>query len=366
VNILIITGTYTPSINGVAICTAIQKTELEKRGHKVWVIAPKHPKAIKEDRVIRLQSITSSKEPDYPIILPIPDKEFLNDIPRKIDLVYFQHPFLISDMAFLAAKFYKCPTVFYYHTQYDEYARQYSPKFIPHRFVTRTVNKYLVKTLNRVNHIIVGSPTFVEKLKTLRVTTPYSIIPITRQIPKLKETKKQNIALCVTRMAEVKNLHTLIKVWAKVHPANWKLVLVGNGPDKEKLQRLAQKLNLTDCQFVGQIDHENIWEYYQKASLFVFPSLTDVQPGVIFEAMFAGLPIVAFNAPGPKDFTIHKQNSFLANTNQEFTDYLKQLINNKDLRGKMGQASLLVSQKYTLEKSIDQVEQLFLKEKNHF
>ncbi|OGM76895.1 hypothetical protein A2188_00225 [Candidatus Woesebacteria bacterium RIFOXYA1_FULL_43_9] len=349
----------------MAICTAIQKEQLEKRGHQVWIIAPKHPKQTPEKNVIRLQSLTNSKEPDYPIILPIPDKEFLNDIPRKIDLVYFQHPFLISDMAFLVAKFYKCPTVFYYHTQYDEYAHQYLPKFVPHLFITQTINKYLTRTLNKVSHIVVGSPTFVDKLKTLKVATPHSVIPITRQMPKLGKIKKQKITLCVTRMSEVKNINTLLKTWAGINTTGWKLVLVGDGPDKTKLEKLARKLKLTNCRFTGRINHGNIWSYYQKASLFVFPSLTDVQPGVIFEAMFAGLPIVAFDAPGPADFTVHQQNSFLAKNNQGFTDYLKKLLNDKNLRDKMGQASLEISKKYTLDKSIDQIEALFLRLKTN-
>ena len=352
----------------MAICTAIQKTELEKRGHNVWVIAPKHPKQTLEKNVIRLQSLTNSKEPDYPIILPIPDKEFLNDIPRKIDLVYFQHPFLISDMAFLAAKYYKCPSVFYYHTQYDEYAHQYLPKFVPHLFITQTINKYLTRTLNKVSHIVVGSPTFVRKLQSLKVTTPYSIIPITRNAPKTClpagrpacAGRRQNIALCVTRMSKVKNLDTLLKIWAKINQPNWKLVLVGDGPDRLSLEKLAQKLKIKNYQFTGHVNHNQIWNYSQQASLFVFPSKTDVQPGVIFEAMFAGLPIVAFDAPGPADFTVNQKNSLLAKNNLAFEENLKALLNNEDLRIKMGQESLIVSKNYTLKESIDKIESLFL------
>ena len=145
-HILHITGTYLPSINGVAISVANLKNELEKLGHKVTVLAPDYSKAKKEKGIIRYPSLENSMFEDYPIPL-FPGlrtiTKLLNDV--KPDIVHVHHPFHIGYFARLLAKHYRVPLVFTYHTNYDTYAEKYLeflPKEVKVHFLENRVNDF--------------------------------------------------------------------------------------------------------------------------------------------------------------------------------------------------------------------------------
>lgn len=369
--ILILTATYLPSTNGVAICISLQKSWLEKLGHEVFIVAPHHPNQIKEKNVIRLPSIHNPLDSDYPILLPIPNREFFQKIPKQVDIIYLQHPFIIGTIGQALSKYYKCPTIFYYHTQYEAYVKVYSMNLIPQNFIKTFTRKSLSKFLNETNHIIVGSETIANLLKRDKIKTSYSIIPITRdfELPEkidlnLKKeslglSNRNKIVLVVSRIATEKNIGQLIKIWKSIKEKNgFSLVLVGEGSQKKYLENNCK--NDHSIVFLGKVPYSKIYSIYLISNIFIFPSKTEVQPGVIFEAMLAGLPIIAFNAPGPKDFTIHGINSLLANNNNELKKYLIELMKNPKLRNNLGKASRQISKKYKLEKSIQEIEKLFL------
>jgi len=101
----------------VAISLAQQKKAMEKRGHQVTVLCPRHPKQKPEAGVIRLPSLITSFDLDYPLPWPLPLCYVKSFLAKKYDLVYFHHPFYTGNLALKLARFFNCPKIFFYHSQ---------------------------------------------------------------------------------------------------------------------------------------------------------------------------------------------------------------------------------------------------------
>ena len=102
---------------------------------------------------------------------------------------------------------------------------------------------------------------------------------------------KKPVALYVGRVAIEKNLEAFLKM-------NWEgsKVIVGKGPSLKDF-----KSQYKDAYFVGCKTGQELARFYRSADLFVFPSLTDTFGLVIVEAISSGIPVVAFDAMGPRD-----------------------------------------------------------------
>jgi len=110
-----------------------------------------------------------------------------------------------------------------------------------------------------------------------------------------------------------------------------KLVLIGDGPDKEMLERLANELNLgSNVVFAGKVTHKELERWYPTADVFVLPSIVTSEGdteglGVVFlEAIASGTPIIGSNVGGIPDIIKHNKTGLLAP--QKDTDALADAI----------------------------------------
>ena len=115
------------------------------------------------------------------------------------------------------------------------------------------------------------------------------------------------------------------------------LTIVGDGPEKNSLQKLANELNLK-VDFIGRKTKKEVVEYLHKSHLFISSSIelkkqTEGTPTVIMEAMAAGLPVIATNVGGAKYIMKDKENGFIieSQNHHELTKSLKGFLKNKDL-----------------------------------
>jgi glycosyltransferase involved in cell wall biosynthesis len=76
------------------------------------------------------------------------------------------------------------------------------------------------------------------------------------------------------------------------------LLFVGNGPERESLERKAQQLGLTSVHFVAEVQYSEMAAVYASADVMVFPTLRDVWGLVINEAMWCGVPVIASTLAG--------------------------------------------------------------------
>lgn len=141
---------------------------------------------------------------------------------------------------------------------------------------------------------------------------------------------------------------------------NLSLRILGDGPLRDELENYVQSNGLDNViHFEGNVD--NIEGYFSKSDIFVLSSSYEGLPLVILEAMAAQLPIISTNVGGIKD--IVTDNGFLVETEnkEELVKALRELIENKSLREKLGNNSLKNVQSYDSRVIADQYIELYMK-----
>ena len=112
--------------------------------------------------------------------------------------------------------------------------------------------------------------------------------------------------LFVGRLVYQKGLDLLMKALGELKDFSWQLRLVGDGPHRSELERLAKNLGISDrIEFKGWIDKEMVTREYQHANLFVFPSRHEGMPNAVLEAMASGLPVIASKISGNEELVNH-------------------------------------------------------------
>jgi glycosyltransferase involved in cell wall biosynthesis len=117
---------------------------------------------------------------------------------------------------------------------------------------------------------------------------------------KLRLDKKSKIVLFVGRLHPVKNIDTLLKSFGSIRSQSCcNLVIIGDGPERQRLINLAKSLGIsTRVFFEGFKKRSSVLEYMKASDVLVLPSIIEGQPRVVLEAWAAGLPVVASKRPG--------------------------------------------------------------------
>lgn len=121
--------------------------------------------------------------------------------------------------------------------------------------------------------------------------------------------------LFVGRLHEQKNLHVLLEQFASARRQcrrDLRLVMVGDGPQRESLHEAAVQLGLGDrIEWRGWMDRRDLAAVYRQANIFINPSLYEGMPNTVMEAMASGLPVIASNVAGNSDLIDHDRNGLL-------------------------------------------------------
>lgn len=120
--------------------------------------------------------------------------------------------------------------------------------------------------------------------------------------------------LFLGRLAPKKRVSDLIRAFARIE-ANFPetdLVIVGTGPEKEKLVELAAGLDVSDrVVFEGNVSNEAVVRHYASAGLFVLPSVWEGHPLTLLEAWASGTPVLVSAVEGIEEFVDHRQTGYL-------------------------------------------------------
>jgi glycosyltransferase involved in cell wall biosynthesis len=104
----------------------------------------------------------------------------------------------------------------------------------------------------------------------------------------------QPVVLCAGRLQPGKGVENLLIAIMAVELQHLRLVVVGDGPLRGKLEKYVNDNNLKSrVEFVGEISRDALIKYYQRASLFVNPSYSEGGPLTVIEALMCGLPVVS-------------------------------------------------------------------------
>lgn len=370
------TNNYLPNTGGAAISVETYRSALEKLGHEVYVFAPKYPRWFPAyndgDRIFRYPALFIKQITIHPI--PIPFSFLIENYFRdkNFNIIHSHHPYIVGKTALRLSKKYNIPIVFTYHTLYHKYVH-YIP-LIPQKIKEWFAIKSSVDYANKTNLVIAPSAEVKEMIKNFGVKTKIEVLPTgidfslwEREIPdKFKYDPRwfgKKILLYAGRLAKEKNLDFLLRSLTPLLKEREDVILliVGGGDERDNLINLAKRLEILDkALFLGWYPREKLVYFYKIADIFVFSSTTETQGLVTLEAMAGGCAVVAVRATGSESLVTHGIEGFLVNEDEEeFREYVKILLSNKDLLEKMKKNAQIKSKEFSIEKNAKKLEELY-------
>jgi glycosyltransferase involved in cell wall biosynthesis len=140
-----------------------------------------------------------------------------------------------------------------------------------------------------------------------------------------------------------------------------RLVIAGDGKERDELQRLAEAQLPQRFHFAGEIPRREMFRYYSASDVFVFPGIQESLGMVFLEAQSCGLPVVAFDNAGVPEAVADGQTGFLVPkyAAKPFADAIERLLKNKDLRQQMSRAAQShIRQNHDLNQNYQKMEEV--------
>ncbi len=355
------TETYYPQLNGVPISIDNFKHELEKRGHTVYIVAPRmKPYQDHDSHILRLPSVKIlSSEPEVFFPFPVTRSSLKGMFKEDFDIIHAHGNGAFSLLGRQVARVKGVPFVMTFHnlhTKYTHYVlngKVLKPRMVaaamrmfgnvcdgvitPSEKMKRELLKYGVKK------DIMVIPNFVYSSRFENIQSGY--LHKTYNIP-----QSSQILLTVGRLGKEKNFPFIIKSFKRLTKKDktTHLVIVGHGVEKENLLQLTNRLGLEKrIHFTDKIDKESMPEVYADADIFVFASTTEVHPMVVLEAAAAGLPFIVVKDAAYMHIIEEGINGYVTPMNQDnFTQKVSVLLQNKHLQKTFGNSSRKLLQQY--------------------
>lgn len=362
------TDGFLPQPNGVATSVYETAKELERRGHEVFIIAPKFPHY--KDRgsnVIRLASINIHEPTKTRIALNLPDKDLRKVLAIEFDIIHGHSGGPITLLGWEVARSKKIPYVVTYHTLWNRYTHY----FLKGKVVTPKMMERATKIFgNRVDLLIAPTSRVEKELRSYGVKKPMRVVPSGINIEEFSGAKKgelrrrldlgnKPVALYVGRLGREKLVSLIIESFAKVllEVPDAQLVLAGDGEEKSDLVNLAKKLEITkSIHFIGDVEKDEMPEVYKDADIFVFASKTETQGLVVPEALASGLPVVVNDDPAFECIK-NGQNGYRVDLSpDDFSEKIVYLLKDKEKRREMSSNAEISAQKFSIKETVDGLE----------
>lgn len=305
-HVALVTETWRPEINGVAMTLGRMTDGLLQLGHRVSLVRPRQHR----------QDVAASGDTFSEVLvagLPIPGyRGLLFGLPARgklqklwghdrPDVVQVATEGPLGGSAVAAARDLRIPVVSEFHTNFHAYSRHYG-----FGWLERIVALHLRRLHNRSDLTLVPTHAVADTLsqdgyRNLRVVSrgvDTRLFNPTRRSAELRRSWGANddtlVVIHVGRLAPEKNLTLVQKAFAAIRIArpDARLVLVGDGPMRDRLQRAAG--SDTRCIFAGMQRGESLATHYASGDLFLFPSLTETFGNVTTEALASGLGVLAY------------------------------------------------------------------------
>jgi glycosyltransferase involved in cell wall biosynthesis len=359
-NIVLVVNLFPPKwVAGTEIATYQIAEHLAKRGHTVSVITSL------DDN----QTENSYEKGFFIHRTPMIRIRFLREfffwinifkIINKIDpdIIHIQS-LIFATPAFLSKKLLKIPYVVW---------GQGSDVYIQN-WLTRLLSKVIIKNADCVIALTKDMKMVMQNIYYRDIVVIPNAIKIEEFPDRLFEKETDSYdkrILFVGRLDPVKGLKTLLKsmeiVCEKV--PDTKLILVGDGEERENLEFLTNSLGIKDkVQFVGRIPHKNISDYMHQADILVLPSLSEGLPIVILEGMASGLPIVATRVGGLPEIIEDGVNGYLVESGdfQEMAKKIIFILENQPLKSLFSKNNRIKVQAYDWKIVISQLENIYVK-----
>ena len=337
--ILITTDLYTTNTNGVVTSVQNLFDELVAKGHDVRILTLSDTlHSHKEGAVYYIRSVPiGAVYPDVRMPASYRHKLIRELIDWKPDVIHSQCEFFSFQFASRISRITGAPIVHTYHTLYEQYMTSY---LIP----SKRVGDFLVKFLSRrrlrkVDTVVAPTQKVENTLQGYGMRPPISVVPSgisleqhhQRISPEQRREKRRSLGIAdedqvmlnLGRLGGEKNLGELLELFAIARQQNdsLKFLIVGDGPARPELEKLAKKLGVEEYViFTGMVAPSEVQEYYQLGDVFVSASTSETQGLTYIEAAANGLPLLCRQddcladvlQPGENGYEYTSEEEFLA------------------------------------------------------
>jgi glycosyltransferase involved in cell wall biosynthesis len=273
--------------------------------------------------VVRINAIQNFNASDFSVALPIhPQLSETIDAFRP-DVVHSQHPFLLGTTAFRLARHRELPLVFTHHTLYEQYTH-YVPGNSPalKRFAIELATRYA----NLCDQVFAPSESIRDLLLERGVSTPIAVVPTGVCLENFArgdgDAMRRELGIPADafvvghlgRLAPEKNLEFLSRAVVDFISRNSRahFLVIGTGPSEASIRQAFSNSGLdTKLHLAGILQQQQLTDALHAMDLFVFASMSETQGMVLTEAMAAGLPVIALDAPGVREVVRDSQNGRL-------------------------------------------------------
>jgi glycosyltransferase involved in cell wall biosynthesis len=324
----VVTETYPPEVNGVAMSMARVVDGLNRRNHDVQLIRPRQPARLTAplsgspavDEVLT----KGLPVPLYPNLrMGVPSKRALVKLwsLKRPDVVHIATEGPLGWSALQAAQHLALPVTSDYRTNFHAYGRHYRLGLL-----AKPILGYLRKFHNRCDATMVPTEAMrlqlaargFERLHVVGRGVDTQRFDPARRSDAMRAgwgaAPDELVLGYVGRLAPEKNLGAVLAAYEAVKAVlpRARLVFVGDGPMRAELAARAP-----DAVFAGQRSGEDLAAHYAGLDLFLFPSLTETFGNVTTEAMASGCAVVAFDSAAAGELIHNGVNGWLAGPGKE-------------------------------------------------
>ena len=321
--IAIVTETWSPEINGVALSLLQLCKGLQKQGHKILLIRPEQKQSCQEflpnkECLVKAQSIPKypSLQFGWPQFLKVSNA--LDTFAPNVVHIVTEGPLGLSVLQ--AAKAKGIPVSSGFHSPFQEFSR-----FFDLAFLVKPIQHYLRWFHNNTQMTCIPSKETEYILRQFGVSCPLVVVGrgvdiacfspehysnVLRQ--QWKATSETTVMLYVGRLSPEKEIDVVVNAYLAMKQRakqDIKLVIVGDGPDRGRLETLCQG---SDVVFTGVLTGLNLAQAYASANVFVFASQVETFGNVVLEAMASGLPIIAYDYASAHLHVKHAETGWLS------------------------------------------------------
>ena len=380
--ILMLSHGYPPVISGVTLVVQKVAREMARRGHEVTVVtaSDRGPDYQDKDQGVELLRVRSAPNPFWSEgRLPLLTYDGLQEIVADVQ------PDVINthDSGLLGVQLYRL-----------EHDKEHVPELLTCHYLPRYITHYVnvgdaveevvediawevtIRMINGFDHVIFPTRTQQQAFIEEGLETPSTVISngldIRRYSPNGPDQEdvvtRYNLPpgpriLVVGRLAKDKKIDVLIRAMREVTSAHQAyLLLVGRGDDRERLQDLAESLDLADCiRFLGFVPEEDLPALYRHADIFAIASDVEVQSIPTLQAAATGLPIVAARAAALPELVETNTNGHLVPPDNPavFATAIREILDDPALAKRLGQASLEIGRRHAERNTFDSYENLY-------
>lgn len=372
----IFTESYPPLVNGVSTSILMLEHALTKLGHEVFIITVSDNKKdyVLENNghILRLPSVNLANCYDYKMTSVYPVKAVNMIKKMNLDVIHSNVEFTVGIFARVVSEQLSIPLVHTYHTNWEDYTHYITKnkkilddickkllKYLVVFFEDKTVTELIVPS-NKIYNLFKDKYKFTKNIHIIQTGIETSKFykenfnqkDINSLKKKLGIKKKDFVVMTVSRLAKEKSVDRIInnhKELVKKY-SNMKLLIVGDGPDIDKLKDEAKSLGVSDSViFTGKVPLNDIPIYYQLGNVFVTASKSETQGLTVVEAISSSLPVVAVKDDSFVNSVIEDFNGFVFTDDEKYINSISKLYEDKELYNRLSNQSRLLSEDFSSE-----------------